>query len=578
MSKKLHLNFGGYSDAGVKALNQDAFTARIPSDHAGRKYKGAVACIADGASCSDNAQIASQTAATNFISDYFSTPDFWTVKQSASKVISAINSWLHQQSLQSHTRSDGYVTTFSALIVKSNTAHILHVGDSRVYLVRDKQIELITRDHHYKRGNENILARALGIEPQLELDYSSLQVQTGDRFLLSTDGVHGHMSTKELRGLVSSQENTLEEIANEIGRMSLANGSQDNVSCLLVEVESLPIKRLVEVHQNLSTLVIPPVLDPGNKIDHFEIIRSLHSGTRSHVYLAKDLNSEALRVLKVPSSNFSDNAHYLELFAREQWIGRKLNYSGIMKIYSPPAGSKFLYHCCEYLPGATLRQWMIDNPKPDLNEVRGILDAMIRVVRILHRNKMVHRDLKPENFIIDRNGSISLIDFGTMKISGIDELDYSTVDELPLGDLAYIAPETLVNSTSSSVSDLFSIAAIVYEMICGELPFKATNFRSERPKNFEPWKYRSLTRSNQGDQNIPSWVDTILERALHPNPQRRYQTMSEFQHDLSFPSNEILKSIELRPLIERNPIGFWKGLSLVLLAIILVQWWMMQAN
>ena len=134
--KKLHLSFGGYSNAGVKAFNQDAFTARTPSEHSARKYKGAAACIADGVSCSDNAQLASQTAATNFISDYFNTPDYWTVEQSASKVISSINSWLYQQGIQSHTRADGFVTTFSALIVKSHTAHILHVGDSRVYLLR----------------------------------------------------------------------------------------------------------------------------------------------------------------------------------------------------------------------------------------------------------------------------------------------------------------------------------------------------------------------------------------------------------------------------------------------------------
>jgi len=574
MTKKLHLNFGGYSDAGVKAFNQDAFTARIPSNHSGRKYKGAVACIADGVSCSTNAELASQTAATNFVSDYFSTPDYWTVKQSASKVISAINAWLHQQSRQNHTRSDGYVTTFSALIIKSHTAHILHVGDSRIYLLRDHQLELLTRDHNYKSGPENILSRALGIEPSLELDYTSLPVQVGDRFILSTDGVHDSLSIKELQKL-ASQKNDLEKAALDIGKASLENGSQDNISCLLVEVESLPIKRLTEVHQNLQELTIPPVLEAGNTIDHFEIIKNLHNGTRSHVYLAKDVNSEELRVLKMPSINFCDNSSYLELFAREQWIGRKLDYSGIMKIYAPPATSKLLYHCCEYFPGATLRQWMIDNPKPDLTEIRNNLDGIVRVVRILHRNKMVHRDLKPENFIIDRNGAIKLIDFGTMKISGIDEIGQSNIDDLPLGDLAYIAPETLVHSIANPNSDLFSIATIIYEMISGELPYKTIPSNSERPKNFESWQYRSLSKSNNSDDSFPPWVNAVLERALQVNPERRYQTMSEFQHDLSSPSNEILKSIELKPLIERNPIGFWKGLVLILFLIILFQWWLL---
>ena len=158
METKLHLEFGGFSDAGLKENNEDAFTAVMPTKASVCKYKGAAVCIADGVSCSDNAQVASQTAATNFVSDYFSTPDFWTVQQSASKVIGSINSWLHQQSLNlaggraGQTHSDGFVTTFSSIIVKSHTAHILHCGDSRIYLLRDGELECLTKDHCYRNN------------------------------------------------------------------------------------------------------------------------------------------------------------------------------------------------------------------------------------------------------------------------------------------------------------------------------------------------------------------------------------------------------------------------------------------
>lgn len=572
MKKKLHLDFGGYSDAGAKPLNQDAFTALTPSEHSARKFKGAAACIADGVSCSSNAQSASQTAVTNFISDYFSTPDFWTVQQSASKVISSINSWLYQQNKQNETRTDGYVTTFSALIIKSHTAHILHVGDSRIYLLRDGILERLTRDHNYRRHNENILSRALGIEPQLELDYRSLQVKLGDRFILTTDGVHDVLNPKELVQQTSGETN-LEELASNTCKAALKKGSDDNISCLLAEVSSLPIERLQEVNQNLKELTIPPVLEPGNTIDNFEIIRSLHNGTRSHVYLAKDQSNEELRVLKMPSTNFADDTDYLELFAREQWIGRKLSHPRIMKIYSPPLSSKFLYHCCEYLPGDTLRQWMIDNPHPNLTQVRDILDGMIQSVRVLHRNKMVHRDLKPENFIINQDGSIYLIDFGTMKIAGVEELEQKLDADSPLGDMAYSAPETLLYSTSTSSSDLFSIATIVYEMLSGQLPFKPLNSNTDLPKNLGRWNYRPLNKTVDSQSEIPDWVNSVMEKALSPNPDYRYQVMSEFQHELNSPNPDILKALELKPLIERNPIGFWKGLSLILFSLVIVQWW-----
>ena len=523
---------------------------------------------------STNAQLASQTAATNFIADYFNTPDFWTVKQSASRVISAINSWLYQQGRHDSTRADGYVTTFSALIIKSHTAHVLHTGDSRIYLLRNNNLELLTRDHSYKGANQSVLSRALGIEPRLELDYTSLQVQLGDRFILTTDGVHDTLSSSQLITLFS-QPDTLEQVALNVGKASIENGSQDNISCLLVEVNSLPVKRLEEVHQNLAELTIPPVLKPGNTIDNFEIVRSLHSGTRSHVYLAKSTVNDELRVLKMPSASFTEDDVYLELFSREQWIGRKLDYSGIMKIYAPSPTSKFLYHCCEYLPGATLRQWMIDNPSPDINQVREILDGMIRVVRILHRNKMVHRDLKPENFIIDGSGVVSLIDFGTMKIAGIEEISQDTGPDLPLGDMAYIAPETLVHATSDTKSDLFSIATIVYEMLSDQLPYKVMNARTNLPRNFEPWRYKPLNQLTKSGTHIPNWVDIVLQKALQANPNYRYQSMSEMQHDLTSPSKAILTSSELKPLLERNPLVFWKGLSFALFILVVIQWWLL---
>jgi len=238
-SAHLNLNFGGHSSAGVKASNEDAFTAVMPTQSSVRKYKGALACIADGVSCSENAHLASQTAVTNFASDYYNTPDFWTVEQSATKVIGAINSWLHQQGKQGLTRSDGLVTTFSAVVFKSHTAHVFHAGDSRIYLMRNGSLELLTQDHCYGHSSENHLTRALGIEPGVELDYRTLKVQLGDRFLLTTDGVHEHISHRRLTELAQTQID-LEELGSTIVAEAVTSQNQDNLSCLIADVTSLP--------------------------------------------------------------------------------------------------------------------------------------------------------------------------------------------------------------------------------------------------------------------------------------------------------------------------------------------------
>ena len=569
---QLHLNFGGYSVAGVKASNEDAFTAMLPTESSIRRYKGAVACIADGVSCSANAQMASQTAVTNYISDYYSTPDFWTVQQSAVKVISSINSWLYQQGHNSGVKTDGWITTFSSLIIKSHTAHLLHVGDSRIYLLRNNELELLTQDHSYQGGGGSYLTRALGIERHLDLDYKSLKVQLGDRFLLTTDGIHDTLSPKEITELLSDKSNDLESISKKMGECALEAGSDDNISCLIAEVTSLPIERVNELYKNLENLKIPPALEVGNKIDQFEITRILHSGTRSHVYVARDKNTDELRVLKMPSLNFSDDTDYLEAFAREQWIGRKLSHSQIMEIFPPPEGSQFLYNVCEYIEGQTLRQWMIDHPNPPLNKVRDMLDAMIIPIRSLHRAKMVHRDLKPENFLINRDGVVKLIDFGTMKITGVEEIRPARTDELPLGDTNYIAPEYLVHNVVDAGSDLYSVATIIYEMITGELPYNVIKSTTDYPKQFGKWEYLSLKKLAKPPENIPDWVDAVLKKALAPNPIHRYQVMSEFQADLRKPSSTLLESSKSVPLMERNPLRFWQVVSTILLIIVIAQW------
>jgi len=572
VKKKLHLEFGGYSDAGVKANNEDAFTAVMPDNHNARKFKGGAACIADGVSCSVNAQLASQTAVNNFASDYFSTPDFWTVQQSASKVIGSINSWLYQQGAQKQTRVDGFVTTFSALIIKSHTAHILHAGDSRIYLMRDGELQLLTKDHCYQQGDQNYLTRALGIDSSLNLDYRSLSIQLNDRYLLTTDGVHDALSHQELEKLASQPSDNLEGLAKDIGETAFKKGSEDNISCLIVKVDSLPIERIEEVYKDLTELTIPPVLEKGNKIDQFQITRVLHSGTRSHVYLARDMENDELRVLKMPSINFSEDLGYLDSFAREQWIGRKVSHQKIMKVLTPPQGTKFLYHVCEYIEGTTLRQWMIDNPSPNLDQVRDMVDEMVAAARALHRDKMIHRDLKPENFIINRDGHVTLIDLGTVHVSGIKEIARPDFEDIPVGDVGYIAPEYLIHNAATGLSDLFSIASIAYEMITGKLPFDVIKTNRDRPTSFSSWSYKRIHSHYKTKKNLPDWIDNVLKKALAPKPENRYQAMSEFQQDLRKPSQDMLTSSEYVPLIERNPLRFWQAISAILVLIVVAQW------
>ncbi|WP_413699162.1 serine/threonine protein kinase [Psychromonas sp. KJ10-10] len=210
------------------------------------------------------------------------------------------------------------------------------------------------------------------------------------------------------------------------------HGSSDNLSCLILKVGELPNSDINDIFQNLSKLVIPPAMQVGNEIDGFKVDKILHQGARSHIYLATEKASKRRVVLKMPSLNFVDDSAYLDGFYKEQWVGQRLKHPSIMAIQPRIEKSPFLYHICEYVDGITLRQWMHENPQPSFEKAISIIKKVVDAVRVLQRSAMVHRDLKPENIIISHNNHITLIDFGTVKISGLDEIS-KLIEEVPLG-------------------------------------------------------------------------------------------------------------------------------------------------
>lgn len=587
-SGRVKVTFSGSSKAGIKEINQDAFAARCADDNSAL-YKGAVACIADGVSCSDNSQHASQMSVTHFIEDYFSTPELWGVKQSSAKVLSALNSWLHHHG-QQFARHNGFVTTFSSIIIKSNTAHIFHAGDSRVYLYRQAEhnssgratLQQYTQDHQqYSGKDKQFLTRALGMESRLDVDYYSNDTQTGDIWLLTTDGVHDTLSDKQILELIN-QQGFDKNLGGKLVDYALAQGSFDNTSCLFVSVEQLPEKNLDESQLQMRQQVIPPALSVGNKLDQFRVLEVLASGTRSYVYKVQSEIDGNTYCMKTPSNNYADDEEFLQAFAKELWLGSRISHANIMKVFSQSPESKnqgasssqFMYHIYEYVEGISLRQWMYDNPVPSLAEVRDIAKKIIPPLRTLQRMGMVHRDLKPENIMLleDAQGlQVKIIDFGSMQVQGLVEMSHLHNETMPQGAVDYMAPEYVISDKAQTLSDLYSLAAIIYEMVSGKLPYHTDKIFREKQQSMKTlylsqWKYQSLPADK-----APRWLDVCLRKALMPDVKLRYQAFSELETDLYKPNNELLSKQESAPLMQRNPVLFWQLLSSVLAALLLIQ-------
>jgi protein phosphatase len=571
----LKLCFGGYSSAGIKAENQDAFAALTPKTSE-LSSKGAIACIADGVSSASKAAEASQLAVTQFTSDYYATPETWSTQKCAAKVLTSLNQWLYSQSSSfggNHTSEQPqWLTTFSALILKSATGYIFHVGDTRISKYRNKQLEAITSDHNLKQGaNSVVLTRALGADSRLQVDVHQVDLQANDVYLLTCDGIHEFLTPKQLKAslttLSASPDNKeLEQLSQSIVNQALEAGSDDNVSCLLAYIHDTPNRQLAEIERELRQKSIPPALSVGQSIDEYQIKKIIYASTRSHLYLVEDKNTHKQFALKVPSENFAEDAIYLQAFMREAWLGARVKHENVMRVYGINESSRFLYHTSEYIEGQTLSQWMYDNPNPSIAEVRDIMKQIISALRAFQRLDIIHRDLKPDNIMIDKYGQVKLIDYGAVFVASLDENQDTISESFPQGSINYVAPETQINMEANHLSDLFSLGVICYEMLTGQLPFKP-QAHSINYTNYQQWHYRSV---KQFRQDLPLWIDVTLQQVTQPNPTLRSQAFSEFFSNLNKPNIDAINDYKSQPILERNPVQFWQGVSLVLLLSLII--------
>jgi serine/threonine protein kinase len=302
----------------------------------------------------------------------------------------------------------------------------------------------------------------------------------------------------------------------------------------------------------LHHVVATPILDG------YKILREIHATKHIQVYLALDTDSDKEVVLKTPSVNFEDDPVYIDMFVHEEWIGKRIQNPHVMKVCEAQRKRNFLYYVAEYLAGQTLRQWMDDHPQPKLTDVRAIIGQLIVGLRAFHRLDMVHQDLKPENIIIDRHNTVKIIDFGSTKIAGLEEIN-TPIDRSGLvGAVDFIAPEYFLGARGSNQSDIYSLGVITYQMLTGKLPFG----KPLTEKRVKAGKLQYVFAAQRA-ANVPDWVDAALKKSVHPNPEKRYSLLSEFFHDITAP-NATLLDRESIPLIDRNPLVFWRGMSLLL--------------
>lgn len=548
------------SEAGVKSQNEDCIGIHVP-EGSQLTSKGIAAVIADGVSAADAGKEAAEACVTGFLNDYFSTPDPWSVKQSAHKVLTALNRWLWGQSQSYIDQQKGYVCTLSTLVLKSQTAYIFHVGDSRIYRCRAGEVEQLTKDHvAHISAEKHYLARAMGIDLNLDIDFVRLDLEPGDVFITTTDGVHDWIKPRHFQAIVKdalrssdSEDDSLQLVVDRLIDTAIENESDDNLSCQAIRVEALGLQTNEDAVNRLSEKAFPPDLAPGMRLDGLVVLKEIFASQRSQLYLVEDIISGKQYVMKTPSRNYEDDPAYIERFIMEEWVGSRVESPYVVKVCQPTQPRTFLYYLMEHVEGPTLGDYITEKGHLDVKEAVEITEKLVRGVRAFHRRETLHQDLKPDNIVM-RNGEPIVIDFGSVFVAGVDEISSPIDHEIPLGTMEYSAPEYRLKRPRGEKSDQFSIALILYEMLAGKHAYGAKYETSENVNAVSRLSYTPIYRLNP---HVPLWMDGALKKALQISSELRYESLSEFVHDLKVP-NPIYLEADQKPLLEKDPLLFWK--------------------
>ena len=555
----LQVRIGLASETGKRARNED-FVAGCSAPPWPGANRGIVAAVADGVGGHKGGREAAETTVRSFLDAYYSMPETLGVQRAAARALETANSWIHAQG-RADPELARMACTFSAIILARRNCHVFHIGDTRVYRLSDGRLERLTTDHVAGRGDlAHQLVRAVGFEDFVRFDHSTIGLRQHDRFLICSDGVHGVLGDARLRALLEERAPP-EGTARAVVEAALNAGSSDNATALVLDVIDVPPAGQGELAQAIAALPVLGLPASGDTVDDFLLGDMLSDGRYSRLFRATDKQQGRELVLKFPHPRVAGEGSYRLAFVREAWVASRVRSPWIGEVIDVPEGRRTrLYSAMPFYDGETLEARLKRAPQLTLAEGAAIAAKLARATLTLHRSGIIHRDIKPDNVMLPRDGGLRLVDLGVARVPHLEDFP---AEDIP-GTASYMAPELFKGAAGDEMSDLFALGVTVYRMFAraypyGEIePFSHPRFGKPVP----------LARHRP---DLPAWVDAVLGKALAVDPAQRFGDVIEFAHELENGASWAGPATPARvPLYARDPLLFWKGVSAVLLAIVLV--------
>ncbi|KIF81296.1 bifunctional protein-serine/threonine kinase/phosphatase [Noviherbaspirillum autotrophicum] len=542
--------------AGLRNRNED-FVGMVTPNEPELSAKGLIAAIADGVSGNAGGRDASEYTVRGLLADYYATPDTWPVTQALDRVIKAINSWVQRQG-SARPELAGMATTLTAVVLRGGFYYFAHVGDTRLYLLREGKLSRLTTDHVWDRPEmQHVLTRAVGLDSRLAIDHGMGESRQGDVFLLACDGVWASLAEHDIgRHLAELAAGRADPAlaADALVQAALDAGSSDNSSALVLQIKALPEENLRDALSASRQLPLPPRLKVGQTLDGYRVEAVIHASRATLLYRVVDPASQRRLVLKTLHPERADDAQERSAFAHEEWLAKRVVARFFPQVITPQQRN-YLYYLTTWHEGQTLQQMIDAGAHFTAPEAIAHGTRLVRAVGALHRRSIIHRDIKPANVHLGADGELRLLDLGVAQ-SGLEDGDVRAQAHPQAGTPSFLAPEQFDNAPPSRQTDVYAAGVTLYFMLTrrypyGEIePFQHPRFGIPAP----PSRYRP---------DIPLWLENVLLKAVARDPADRFETAEEFLLALERGASGPIAARPAMPLAKRDPAALWRAVAAV---------------
>ena len=545
----LKFEIGQSSLTGPRERNEDYIGIVTPLTEQ-LSVKGALIAVADGVSGNAGGGEAAEMTVRTVSADYYATPDTWEPHSALDKVLTAANRWVLSQANANRDMA-GMATTLSLLIIRGQRYYSAHVGDTRIYLLRDGVLSQLTTDHVWDRPDmRHVLKRAVGLDAHLTADFGEGNLQVGDIFALMSDGVWDSLGEQAIHAGLTKFD-TPKLVAEYLTETSLKKGSLDNSTAVIVKIDDIGKESLSDLIAGGKQLVVPPKLNVGEVLDDFEVVQILHESRASLLYKVKNINTNQLFVLKTLQPLLANDLDSCNALLNEEWLSKRVVSQYVPQILplSTEKRSK-LYYVMSWHEGATLQQRLDSGHHFTVAGTAKIGIELMRGLGALHRLSIIHRDIKPTNVHIASDQRLRILDLGVAYSMNVGKMESMQNPGTP----SYMAPELFDGAEANEQSDIYAAGVTLYHLLSRKYPHGEVE-PFQHPKFGEP---TALTRYRP---DIPAWLDNIIQKAIARDLSKRFETAEEML--LALEHGELKPiSAQRTPLIARARLVKWQWIAI----------------